>query len=151
MLFAFRFTEPSRWDKPNTRESLDLLRCDARRGGWILETSPLAPFAGGTPEAELQRFGEALAKRTRITGDTRQSPPRLVFKNLEGHTLDLTWKPLPEPLKDQCKLDGKPVDYSKFPLLQAPGVIQPSGGPLTITAGGVSRIWDFKTWTVRDK
>lgn len=151
MLFAFRFTEPSRWDKPNTREGLDLLRCDARRGGWILETSPLAPFAGGTPEAELQRFGEALVSRTKISGETGQSPPRLTFKNLAGRTLDVTWKTLPEPLKDQCKLDGKPVDYSKFPQLQSPGVIQQSGGPLTITAGGALRIWDFKTWTIRDE
>jgi hypothetical protein len=151
MMFAFRFIGPSRWDKPIPRENLELLRSDARRDGWILETTPLAPFAGGGPEAELQRFGDALAKRARITADLRSSPPRLAFTNLEGHTLDLTWKPLADPLKDQCKLNGKPVDYSKFPLLQAPGVSQASGGPLVITAGARSRTWDFKTWTVRDK
>lgn len=149
MLFAFRFTGPSRWDKPNTRENLDLLLCDSRRGGWILETSKLAPFAGGGPDAELQRFGEAVVSRTRIGGKVSGSPPRLVFKNLEGSTLDLTWKPLPDPLKDECKLNGKPVDYSKFPLLQAPGVMQPSGGPLTIAAGSRSRVWDFAKWNIR--
>ena len=151
MLFAFRFTEPAHWDKPNTRENLDLYLCEARRGGWILETSTLAPFAGGGADAELQRFGEAIAGLTRIGGDTRQSPPRLVFKNLEGHILDLTWKLLQEPLTDQCKLNGRPIDYSKFPQLSAPGVIQPTGGPLTITAGSRSRTWDFKTWTITDK
>lgn len=151
MLFAFRFTEPARWDKPNKRENLELYLCEARRGGWILETSPLAPFAGGGPDAELQRFGKAIASRTRIGGDPRQSPPRLLFKNLDGHTMDLTWKPLPDPLRDECKLNGKAIDYSQFPLLRAPGVLQPSGGPLTITAGSRSRTWDFKTWTISDK
>lgn len=151
MLFAFRFTEPARWDKPITRENLDIYLCEARRGGWILETSKLAPFAGGGPDAELKRFGDAIIKRTRIGGNTGQSPPRLAFKNLAGHTLDLTWKPLPDPLTGQCKLNGRPVDYAKFPLLRAPGVMQASGGPLTITAGSRSRVWDFKTWTIRTK
>jgi hypothetical protein len=151
MLFAFRFTEASRWDKPNAREQLELYLCDARRGGWILETSPLAPFAGGGPDAELQRFAEAIASRTKVGGDTRQSPPRLVFKNLAGHMLDLKWKPLVEPLADECKLNGRHVDYSKFPLLKAPGVMQPTGGPLTISAGSRSRVWDFKTWSIHDR
>jgi hypothetical protein len=151
MMFAFRFIGPSRWDKPNRRENLDLLRCDARRDGWILETTPLDPFAGGGPAAELQRFADALAKRTRIAANLQASPPRLAFKNLDGHTLDLTWKPLADPLKDQCKLNGKPLDYSKFPLLKAPGVSQASGGPLIITAGTRSRTWDFKKWTIRDQ
>jgi hypothetical protein len=151
MMFAFRFLEASRWDKPNRRESLDLLRSDARRNGWILETTALAPFAGGGPAAELQRFGDALAQRTRIHADLRNSPPRLAFTNLAGKRLELTWKPLVDPLKDQCKLNGKPIDYSKFPLLQAPGVSQASGGPLVITAGTRSRTWDFKKWTIRDR
>jgi hypothetical protein len=151
MLFAFRFTVPARWDKPIPRESLEIYLCDSRRAGWILETSPLAPFAGGGPDAELQRFAEAIATRTRIGGDTNQSPPRLIFKNLEGHTLDLTWKPLVDPMTDQCKLNGKPVDYAKFPQLSTPGVSQPTGGPLTITSGSRSRTWDFKKWTIRDK
>jgi hypothetical protein len=29
--------------------------------------------------------------------------------------------------------------------------MQASGGPLTITAGSRSRVWDFKTWTIRTK
>ena len=151
MLFAFSLIGPSRWDKPIPRENLELLLCEERRGGWILETSTLAPFAGGGPDAELQRFGEAIAKRTQIGGDVQKSPPRLAFKNLAGHTLDLTWKPLQDPLKDECRLNGKAVDYAKFPQLQTNGVIQPSGGPLTITAGSRSRTWDFKKWQIRDE
>ncbi|MEY4242614.1 MAG: hypothetical protein RLZZ245_199 [Verrucomicrobiota bacterium] len=151
LLFAFRFLEPSRWDAPNRRENLELLRCDVQRCGWILETSALGPFAGGGVDAELERFSEAVLARTEVAGDVRASPPRLVFKNLKGHTLDLTWKPLASALKDECKLNGKPVDYSKFPLLRAPGVLQESGGPLKIQAGARSRVWDFKKWEIRDE
>ena len=151
MMFAFRFLEASRWDKPNRRENLELLRCDARRGGWILETTPLAPFAGGGPKAELQRFGQALATHTAIDAKHRQSPPRLVFKNLQGRILDLAWKPLQDPLAGQCKVNGKPIAYEKFPLLQAPGLTQNSHGPLIIRSGNRSRTWDFKKWTVTDR
>lgn len=151
MLFAFRFTEPSKWDKPNTREKLDLLRCDAKRGAWILETSPLAPFAGGGPEAELKKFGDALISRASVTSTMTSGPARVVFKTLKGQTLDLTWKPLPDKLKDQCKLNGKPLDYSAFPLLQTTNTLQPTAGPITLTVGGKSRTWDFKSWVISDR
>ncbi|MBN8459372.1 MAG: hypothetical protein J0M04_16205 [Verrucomicrobia bacterium] len=150
MLFAFRFTEPALWGKPNTRENLELWRCNARRGGWVLETSDLKPFAGGGPEAELQRFGQALAERTRLTAATGNSPPRLLFRNLRGRTLDILWKPLSDKLTDQCKVDGKAVRYDDFPLLGAPNASQESGGPLTLTVGGRKRVWDFDKWTIRD-
>jgi hypothetical protein len=151
VLFAFRFLGVSRWEPPNRRENLELLRCDAARGGWILETSPVAPFAGGGEEAELQRFSDAVLTRTEIGGDVRKERPQLVFKNLKGHQLDLTWKPLIDRLQGECKLNGKAVDYGKFPLLKAPGVSQESGGPMKIQAGSRSRVWDFKNWVVRDQ
>ena len=109
MLFAFRFTQPAKWGKPNPKEHLDLYDCDAARGGWILETTPLAPFAGGGVEAELKRFGDALASKTQITDNTNTSPPRLVFTNLKGHKLDLLWKPMEaaqRPVPGRWQRDG---------------------------------------------
>jgi hypothetical protein len=148
MMFALRFTQPAKWDKPNTRESLDLLRCDATRGGWILETTPLAPFAGGGAAAELQRFGDALVARTRIVAATDRSPPRLSFTNLQGRTLDLRWKPLPTALAGECQVDGRPIEYGKFPLLRTPGAEQLAGGALALSLpDGRQRTLNFKTWT----
>ena len=149
MLFAFRYTRPAKWSKPNTKEQLDLYDCDAPRGGWILETTALAPFAGGGTEAELQRFADALISKTKIMDKTTASPPRLTFTNLKGRTLDLTWKPMDAPLKDQCLVDGKLLDYSRFNLLETSKAFQPNKGPLTLMLGDSKRIYDFKTWTVR--
>lgn len=141
MLFAFRFTQPARWDKPNTREGLDLWRCDATRGSWVLETTPLTPFAGGGAEAELQRFGDALIAKTKLTGDA----PRITFKNLAGRTLELTWQPLQEPLTTQCLVDGKPIPYGEFPLLKTHNAHQAASGPLVLKLpDGTTRTLDFK-------
>lgn len=159
MLFAFRFLQPAQWagGEPGTdlisktRDQLDRYVCDAARGGWILETSPLALFAGGGTDAELERFATVLVAKTKVSGDVTAAPPRVIFKNLAGHTLDLTWKPVNEPHKGQCVLDGKPVDYTKYPLLSAPNADQPNAGPLTLKLlNGVQRTLDFKTWTVSD-
>ena len=150
MLFAFRFTGAAKWDKPNPREHLDLLRCDERRGGWILETSPLADFAGGGVEAELTKFGDALLQRTKIQANTDVSPPKLTFTNLRGHTLALRWKPAEPPVKDECTVDGKPVRYDLFPLLSTNGTQHPNGGNLTLQSPAGTRVYDFKKWTVTD-
>ena len=147
-LFAFRFLQPAHWGKFDARDQLDLYECDAPRGGWVLETSPLAPFAGGGPAAELARFADALAK-TKISGDVGATPPRVVFTDIAGHTLDLQWHPPGEDYAGQCLLDGKPMDYSSYPLLVTPGVRQEIGGPLILTLpGGGRRTYDFQQWKV---
>jgi hypothetical protein len=150
MLFAFRFTEPAKWDKPNPRENLDLLRCDAQRGGWILETSPLAPFAGGGVDAELAKFCDALRSKTKFVATTNVSPPKLTFINLRGHTLSLRWKPAEPMVKDECQVDGQPVRYDLFPLLKTNGANHPNGGVLTLEVSGKMRVYDFKKWTITD-
>lgn len=148
MLFAFRFTQAAKWDKPDTRERLELWRCDARRGGWILETAPVAKFAGGTVDEELARFGEAVLK-CRVHDRTGESPPRLAFTNLEGVTLDLTWKNLAVPVGEACRVNGKAADFSKFSLLRTHHVVQPNGGPLTLTMpDGKTVTYDFKNWKI---
>lgn len=150
MLFAFRFTEPAKWDKPDQREKLDLLRCDAQRGGWILETSPLAPFAGGGTDAELDKFANALRTKTKFTASTNASPPKLSFTNLRGNTLSLRWKPAEPMVKDECQVNGKPVRYDLFPLLKTNGAHHPNGGALSLESGRRVRTYDFKKWTITE-
>jgi hypothetical protein len=148
MLFAFRFMGHARWDKPNTRERLDLWRCDDKRGGWILETSPLSKFAGGGVKEELRRFGDALL-RCEIRDQTRQSPPKLHYRNIHGDLMEITWKNLPDPLKDQCLVNGKPLRLDEYSLLKCPLADQPNGGSLTLSlANGGSVVYDFKNWKI---
>ncbi len=148
MLFAFRFMGAARWDKPDTRERLELLRCDDRRGGWILETSPLSHFAGGGAQQELQRFSDALL-RCNIKDQTKQSPPKLSYQNIYGTTMDITWKPLVDPLRDECRVNGKSLRLEEFSLLKCPHANQPNGGNLTLSApNGNSITYDFKNWKI---
>lgn len=119
VLFAYRSLTRSTWLKPDTREGLDRYATanDAARGGWILETSPVAAFAAATPEAELAAFAAALTARTRFTTDLSVTPLRLQFTNLAGRQLDLTWKPPAAAYANECQVDGTPVDYTAFPPL----------------------------------
>jgi hypothetical protein len=75
MLMAFRSIKPCKWGKK--WGSNDMLWCEARRNGWVLETSPLEPFAGGGVDAELDRFAAALKSRTSLDtpASTATRPP----------------------------------------------------------------------------
>jgi hypothetical protein len=135
------------WGPTNVRENLDVLECGQRRNAWILETSSLNPYAGGGVEMELQRFAAAVLTKTKIESNLNEGPPRLVFKNLSGHTLDLTWHAPSDPYADHCLIDEIPVNYSAYPLLSAPQVKQDVGGSMEIDLPGKGvRIYDFKKW-----
>jgi hypothetical protein len=151
MLFAFRLLGPSHWAAPRAKERCDVLESDARRTGWVLETSPLEPFAGGGVDAELDRFATAIVERTRVDETGLEAErPRLVFTALDGHVLDITYRPHGQAYRDQHRIDGVPVDYAAFPLLGNPWVRQElDGDELVIEHGGETLRYDFRTWTRR--
>ena len=68
MLMAFYSAKPCTWGKKPWSDC-DVLWCDARKNAWVLETSELAPFAGGGVDAELKRFAEAVLAKTRFAFD----------------------------------------------------------------------------------
>ena len=149
MLFAFWLGGEPRWAAHRPAERCDVLVSDARRTGWVLETSPLEPFAGGGARAELDRFAAAVVARTRIdaTGLTTDRP-RLVYTGLNGHVLDITYRPHGEPWQRQHLVDGVPVPYDTFPLLGNPWVQQElAGTTLVVTHGGRTLRYDFNDWT----
>jgi hypothetical protein len=149
MLFAFWLGGSPRWTAHRDAERCDVLTSDARRTGWILETSPLAEFAGGGPDAELDRFATALVSRTKVDASQLSAErPRLAFTSLSGHVLDITYRPHGEAAEDQHRIDGKRVDYASFPLLGNPWVRQAlDGDDLVIEHGEETLRYDFRTWT----
>lgn len=150
VLFAFRFTGEANWSTVNFKERLELYRSPARHGGWVLETAAVADFAGGGAEAVLDRFGNAVATKTRLSGDAAASPPRVAFTNLTGHKLELDWHPPGEPYTNRCRVDGTVIDYDGYPLLQAPAVSQELNGSLTVApTDDDRRTLDFGTWQDR--
>jgi hypothetical protein len=134
VLFAFRTIKPYTWGTPE--HDCDVLWSDDRTNGWVLETSPVTPYAGGGVDAELDRFAAAVTSKVKVdssglTGDT----PNLKVTNLAGKQLDLTFRPLGTPYTDQHKVDGVVVDYQSFPLIETPQLTQQVGDEhQTVTA-----------------
>ncbi len=148
VLFAFKSIKPCTWGRP--QERCDVLWCDARKNGWILETSELKPYAGGDVTTELARFASDVLKKLKIDADGIESKvPRLRYTSIAGHTLDITFTPFKTAYKDQHKIDGAPVDYRAFPLMDNPWVHQDANGDaLTLSHREKKLVYDFASWKV---
>lgn len=148
VLFAFKTIKPGAWGKP--RENCDVLWSDARRNGWILETSEIGPYAGGGETAELARFASDVLKKSKTDASgLNEKPSRLRYTSITGHTLDLTFTPFGTPYKDQHRIDGMPLDYRAYPLMGNPWVHQDvNGDVLTLKHGELILTYDFKAWKV---
>lgn len=117
VLFGFRSAAPAAWGKPDTREKFDPYVCEAPRNAWVLETSPVKPFAGGGAEAEIGRFSAAVIQRTRFEPDLTADPPKLAFTNMQRRKLEIEWHPPSKTTRGVCKIDGKPVAFDNYPNL----------------------------------
>ncbi len=149
VLFAFRYLQPAYWDKPRVKERCDILRSDSRNNGWVLETSPVAPYAGGGVDEELKRFADAVLAKTKLDSAAIDTPkPAFTYISLSGHRLAITYRPHNEAYARQHLIDGEPVNYAAYPLFGNPWVQQKMGGDLlTIRHGEKIVNYDFKRWT----
>ena len=146
MLMGFFSVKPCKWGAKWDHH--DLLWCEARRNGWILETAELKSFAGGGVEAELNRFAGAVIAKTRLDASKiDEAVPSLRYRALSGKTMDFRWQPHEVTYVDQLKLDGRTLVFSREFLHRNPWVQQEVGGPLRIEHGGRVLSYDFKNWT----
>jgi hypothetical protein len=152
MLMAFYCVKPHTWSKRRWSDN-DLLWCDARKNGWVLETAELKHFAGGGADVELNRFAQAVLARTTVDAKGIDQPePRLACTSLSGHKLDLTWLPHRTPYTNQARIDGQAVDYLSWPLLRNSWVYQQTNSPnLKIEYGERVLKYDFANWTCFDE
>ena len=149
VLFAFRYLQPSSWGPHREKEMCDVLGSDSRKNGWVLETSQVAPFAGGGVDAELARFAAAVSAKNKIDASgINAATPRFSYRSLTGHLLDITFRGHKEAYASQHLIDGKPVNYASFPLFDNPWVKQDlNGDELTIRYKDRTLAYDFKKWT----
>ena len=146
MLMGFFSIKPCKWGKPWSGN--DMLWCDARQNGWILETSELRPFAGGGVDAELERFANTVISRTRLNASRIDDEiPSIAYRTLAGDTMEFRWQPHKEAYKDQMKVNGRPLEFSTELLHRNPWVYQKVGGPLMIRMGDRRLTLDFDKWT----
>ena len=149
MLFGFRYAKPSKWDSPRSKEQCEVLGSDFRTNGWILETSPVAPFAGGGQDAELDRFASAILSKTKLDVSMLDGlHPSLSYRSLGGHLLEITYRNHGEAYSGQHRIDGRSVDYTSFPLFGNPWVSQTLGSTsLTLRHGSQNLTYDFNLWS----
>jgi hypothetical protein len=148
MLFAFRaFTQPT-WGKPT--ENNDVLYGDARRGGWVLQCADRDPFRADSVDAELQRFGDAICT-PRVRVDLAAAAPTARYVALDGRAMEMTYAHPWAGVKDNHRIDGAPIDYAAYPLLDNQAVAQRVDDPqLRIRINGQALDYDFEHWTRTD-
>jgi hypothetical protein len=150
MLMGFFSIKPCKWGKKWGNH--DMLWCEARQNGWILETSELAPYAGGGMDAELKKFADAVLKNTKLDASgIDQAMPSIRYRTLAGVTMDFRWQRHEEPYKNHLKINGSPLVFSREFLHRNPWVQQKVDGPLTIAHSGEETIWDFGKWTRQNR
>jgi hypothetical protein len=146
MLMAFHCIKPWKWGKKWGNH--DMLWCEARQNGWVLETAPLADFAGGGVDAELERFATAVMEKTRLKTDAVDSPvPMLAYRTLKGDILEFRWQPHAETYDGHQRVNGRPVVFDTTYLHRNHWVVQKVNGPLNIRFGDRRLVIDFDTWT----
>lgn len=149
VLFAFRYAKPAFWEKHRDKEQCDVFSSPSRKNCWVLETSPITPFAGGGVDAELERFATAILAKPRLDiSKIDEENPSLSYLSLSGHQLELTYRNHGEPYTSQHRIDGKPVDYRSYPLFENTWVNQSLGSDtLSLQHNGESMTYDFKNWS----
>jgi len=104
-----------------------------------METALPSEFPGGTPAEQLAAFRDRLLAKSRIEFQSAEKPVGR-YTDRAGHTLECVFD-------GADKLDGVPVDYAHWPVLDDPWMHQdPGGGRLVVQAGGAKVVYDFTQW-----
>ena len=147
MLMAFYSVAPYTWGK--RWGGNDMLWVDERNNAWVLETSERKPFASGGVDTELERFMQAVLMNVKVdTSQMSASRPLLRVTTLKGDQMECVYLKHNEPYKGENKINGKPIDYAAWPMLDNPWVHQEIGqGILTLTHGDKRVTYDFNRLT----
>lgn len=104
-----------------------------------LETALPAEFPGATPAAQLAAFRDRLLSKTKIEFQAGEKPIGR-YTDRAGHTVECEFD-------GTDKIDGVPVDYAHWPVLDNPWLRQDFGSPrLLVQAGGKKVLYDFAQW-----
>ncbi|MDP4096219.1 hypothetical protein OIN60_05470 [Paenibacillus sp. P96] len=119
------------------------LRSDGAKNGVIVETAPVAGYAGGTALSELERFIEAVLSNTVVDfSGIDGANPRIYYKSLTGAEMEIVYG-------TSRKINGKAVSYTNWPLLDNPWMHQDyNSSKLVLKHGLETRTYDFLNWTV---
>ena len=151
VLIAIQATKPFPWDRqaairyasgtayPGDSE----FRVPGPAFAVAIETAPPVEFPGGTPEDRLRAFRDTMLARTKVTLVPGE-PPTGCYTDRRGQVISRAFG-------GAAQVDGKPVDFDRWPLAESPWVKQASeNAPLVVTDGQSSRTYDLRTWSIQD-
>ncbi|RED64836.1 Ig-like domain-containing protein [Cohnella lupini] len=165
MYFAFKTIKPYTWhyqtptdpaNKVKTTITLhptkqltynyNILRSKADKNGWVLET------AGVSEYADFAGFKNAILTQTSLdSSHIEEANPRLIFTNLSGDELDLTFDLGSSAYANTHKVNGTAIDYSSFKLFDTPWLQQEPNGELFVASQGGERLtYNFADWTITE-
>ncbi|MEV1170670.1 fibronectin type III domain-containing protein, partial [Nonomuraea sp. NPDC049784] len=158
MYFAYKLAKPATWyhQTPNDPAnkvkttaqthptaslsySYDILRSQADRNGWVLETADASRYA------DLDAFARAITGTTRLdVSHLEDANPRLVYRSLTGDTLDITFDDAAQAPAGALLVNGTPIDYDSFKLFDTPWLQQDKrGSTFTASLDGETVRYDF--------
>jgi hypothetical protein len=90
-----------------------------RQVALALETAPPGEFPGASPAQQLAAFRDRLLAQTRLTFTLKDAPTGQ-YTDRSGHTLRCVFD-------GPDAIDGVPVDYAQWPVLECPWLHQARG------------------------
>lgn len=115
-----------------------------------IETDSPLDAPAGSPQEQLEAFRKVILAKSKIGVQAGDSVTGTYTDRL-GNTLSCTYNS-DSKIFGEDKINGKTVDYKNWPGLESPWAHQPiPGGPLTVTVGKKTRIYDYANWTVTEK
>lgn len=165
MYFAFKMVKPYQWyyqtptDPANyvkelnphpTKQlhySYNILRSKADTNGWVLDVADIAEYG------DLEAFKTAILTTTELNSSAiDETNPRLVYKNLEGNVMDITFDRASASYNGTHKINGEPIDYDSFKLFDTPWLQQERGSELfTAQYEDEALIYNFYNWTISEE
>lgn len=123
-----------------------------------------AEFAGVTPPERLATFKSVVVAKTRIGVESVpvQSPTPALTPGTpaatsepvhlaKGTYVDRFGTKLEKTFQGEALIDGKPVDYASWPLVDNPWIHQDWEGNMRISDGVTERIYDVTNWTITER
>jgi hypothetical protein len=173
VLIAISASQPFDWDpaakvfagKGGFHKDDSEFRVFGQNAAVAMETALPAEFPGATPAERLAKFKSAIVAKTKVAVTTVKVPPpppaptkdkkpaALVEPSqvAKGIYMDRFGTKLEKTFQGEALIDGKPVDYASWPLVDNPWIHQDWEGNMRITDGITERIYDVTNWTITER
>lgn len=111
-----------------------------------METALPSEFPQASPAKRLAAFKKAIMAGTKVSVEAVE--PAGVAK---GIYVDRFGTKLEKTFQGDALIDGQPVDYASWPLVDNPWIHQDWEGNMRITDGTTTRIYDVTNWTITEE